>query len=171
MEQEFNRLYNNSYQFILKYVITKTDNLSNIEDIMQNIYLKLYQVMLKKGHKYIENEFYFLLKLARNELYKYYSLKSKFKYILVLEDNNFDTLLNSNHHDYEIEIEERMDVETIWKLINKESKEIQRIIYLYYLGDMTISDIALVLNQNENTIKTKLYRAVNKIRKNIGGVS
>ncbi|MEG2322222.1 MAG: sigma-70 family RNA polymerase sigma factor [Bacilli bacterium] len=171
MEKEFDRLYNQTYQSVLKYVIAKTDNLSNIEDIMQNIYLKLYEVITKKGCKYIENEFYFLIKLAHNELYKYYSLKNKCKHIFVGDYSNFDTFIsNDTHHDYELEIEDKIDLESIWKIIDQESEDIKRIIYLYYLGDMTINNIAIILKQNANTIKTKLYRTINKIRKSIGGV-
>lgn len=169
MEKEFDQIYNRSYQFTLRYVLAKIDNVSHTEDIMQNIYLKLYQVILTKGFDYIENEHRFLVKLARNELFKYYSLKDKVKSVLIDDYEKFDTLIvTSEHHNQELEVEEQITLDDIWKIISSEPQDVQKIMSLYYLSDTIIEDIATMLKQNPNTIKTKLYRTVAKIRKSCG---
>ncbi|MEG2621134.1 MAG: sigma-70 family RNA polymerase sigma factor [Bacilli bacterium] len=171
MEKEFDEIYNRSYQFTLRYVLAKIDNVSHTEDIMQNIYLKLYQVIMSKGIIYIENEHRFLIKLARNELFKYYSLKEKMKSVLIDDYNKFDALIPLNqHHDSELEINNKIDVKTIWEIISTESQDVQKIMSLYYLSNDTIEDIATLLNQNPNTVKSKLYRTVARIRQSYGGV-
>ncbi|GAB6106474.1 sigma-70 family RNA polymerase sigma factor [Fusibacter bizertensis] len=56
---------------------------------------------------------------------------------------------------------ENIDLE---KAMEQIPTEIKTIITLRYFEDMKISDIALVLGQNENTIKTKLYRGLRLLR-------
>lgn len=171
MEAEFDQIYNRSYQYLLKYVITKIDNLSNTEDVMQEIYVHIYKIINKKGIDYINNEKYFILKIARNELFKYYSLKNKLKNLCNYDMENISTALFSDtSQDTSLEVETKMEGEDIWSIIKKEPQDIQKILCLYYLGNTKINDIAILLGQNPNTIKTKLYRTVNKIRKEYGGV-
>lgn len=43
MEERFNDIYNETYHTITRYVISKCDNLSNVEKIVQDVYLKLYR--------------------------------------------------------------------------------------------------------------------------------
>ena len=42
--------------------------------------------------------------------------------------------------------------------------EYREVIKLYYLDDLSVKDIALILNKNENTIKTQLSRAREALR-------
>lgn len=87
MQEEFNRIYNETYNTILKYVISKTDNISNVKDIMQNVYVNFYRSLKKRGINYFENINSYLIKLCKSELFKYYSLKNIFKYVFSSEED------------------------------------------------------------------------------------
>ncbi|MEG0799157.1 MAG: sigma-70 family RNA polymerase sigma factor [Bacilli bacterium] len=169
MENEFDQIYNRSYPFLLKYVIAKIDCISNAEDILQEVYLKLLLIIDRKGLSYIKNERKFLLKLTKNELYKYYSLREKFKSVFIRDDEVIDTLLlsdtqsNSNN-----DIDLKIDIKDIWDFISKEPIDVQKILCLYYLADCSIKSIALFLGMNESTVKTKLYRTRDKLREKYG---
>jgi RNA polymerase sigma-70 factor (ECF subfamily) len=137
---------------------------------MQNIYLRLYEIL--EGGKYeIEEIKPFLIKLARNELYKYYSLKEKFKFIFNKEDNMELSDILDNISDEKINIEEelinRFMVDEIFTEIKKTDLLTQKIITLYYLQDFKINDIAQMLQLNESSVKSKLYRGLEKIRTNL----
>ena len=43
----FNKYYNDTYENVLKYVVCKCLNMNDIEDIMQEIYLGVYKIVLK----------------------------------------------------------------------------------------------------------------------------
>ena len=92
MEERFNDIYDKTYHTITRYVISKCDNLCNVEEIVQDVYLKLYK-LLNKNYA-IQDYQSFLLKLAKNELFKYYKIKNKFKIIFNKDiDNCRDKLI------------------------------------------------------------------------------
>ena len=167
---DFDEIYNNTYDKVLNYVTIKCDNISNIMDIMQNIYLNLYNNLNKYK---IDNIDAFLIKLAKNELFKYYSLKNKLKYVFNKNINNaFDDSL-TDIPDKTINVEEQAInnymIDEIFSEIKKLDILTQKIITLHYLQEEKIKMIALLLGMNESTIKSKLYRGLESIKKNLKG--
>ncbi len=171
INEQFNKIYDSTYHDVLKFVISRCDNLSYVEEIVQDTYLNLYK-QLKKDNSYINNYNSFLKKLAKNELFKYYNVKNKFKTIFNISlDTGLDIM--ENIEDVEINIEEDIakdyDLENIWNAIKRQNLITQKVITLYYLEDMKFSEIANFLNANESTIKAILYRGVKKIKEELIG--
>ena len=50
------------------------------------------------------------------------------------------------------------------KALNRLEPENRTVIILRYFEDMKIEDIALVVDENVNTVKTRLYRSLKKLR-------
>ena len=106
IEKEFNEIYEKTYHKVVSYIISKCDNLSNVEEIVEEVYIKLYKQLLKNS-LYVKDYNSFLIKLAKNELFKYYSLKDKFKVILnATQEENIDLI--DNIKDKSINIEEKI---------------------------------------------------------------
>ena len=61
------------------------------------------------------------------------------------------------------------NIESIWKYIKTEDKNIAKIFYMHFMLDMTLKEIAEQLEQNESTVKSNLYRMIKKLKKNFGG--
>lgn len=57
------------------------------------------------------------------------------------------------------------EADIIKKVLTKYSPEIKKIIYLFYAEELSLSEIAGVMNMNVSTVKSKLYRTMNEIRK------
>ncbi len=81
-----------------------------------------------------------------------YIRKNK-KYVI----NNDLDLDNSISYD----IYENIDLQ---KALDELPEKYKTIVILRYFEDMKISDIAQVLDENPNTIKTRLYKALNKLK-------
>lgn len=162
----FNDIYEETYHDILRYVVSKCDNLNYVEEIVQDTYLNFYK-QLKKDDSYIEKHKQFLMKLVKNELFKYYSLKNKVKTILNISlESGLDIIDNLPDEDINIEedIAKEHDLKNIWKTIKKQNLITQKIITLYYLEEMKLSEIANFLNIKESTVKSILYRGIKKIK-------
>ena len=167
----FDEIYSNTYDKVLKYVTIKCDNINNIFDIMQNVYLKLFNILEKRNYQ-IDNMDAFLMKLAKNELYKYYSLKNKIKVMINLDiDNESSFDIIENIEDKKINVEEeainKFMLDEIYKEIKKLDALTSKIITLYYLQEIKLADIAEALGINESTVKSKLYRGLEKIKNNM----
>ena len=162
MEDKFNDIYNETFPTITRYVISKCDNLCNVEEIVQDVYLKLYKLLNKN---YVIKDYpSFLLKLAKNELFKYYKLKNKFKIIFNKDIDNTIDIVDDNIN-IEDDFTKKYDLELIWKEIKKKQYLLtQKIITLYYLEDIKIKDISILLNKKKNTIKSLLYRGIKKVK-------
>ena len=168
-EKKFNEIYEKTYHKVVSYVISKCDNLSNVEEIVEEVYIKLYKQLIKDS-LYVKDYNSFLIKLAKNELFKYYSLKNKFKVILNINtDENINLIDNIEDKSINIEDEiiNKYNLETLWKVIKKQTLITQKIITLYYLENMKIKDISNLLKMKESTVKSILYRGINKIKEEI----
>lgn len=72
-----------------------------------------------------------------------------------------EIVINSHiEHDVDVEI----DIQVALDNLPEKNK---LVIILRYFEDMKISDIAIVLGENENTVKTRLYKALKLLRVSI----
>ena len=122
-EQYFDEVYNKTYSDILKYIISKTDNLSYVEDIVQNVYISFYKTLIKKGVDYFDNEKAYLIKLSKSELFKYYTLKNKIKFIFNIKEEEELNILENIPDKLDIEnfVLNKINIEKIWDFIKKEN--------------------------------------------------
>lgn len=72
-----------------------------------------------------------------------------------------DDLENIENVESKIEIDREIDIQ---KAMESLPEDYRSIIVLRYFEDLKISDIAQILNENENTIKTRLYRSLKLLR-------
>lgn len=160
----FEKIYNDTYSILFRYVVLKCDDISSVEDILQNVYFKLYKIIEKKGIDYIKFPIPLLIKMCKNELFKHYTLKHKISTLFY--DDGIEYSLNniSSNENIEKNFIINSTIEEVFNIIKKEDLTTQKIATLYYLDDLSIKDIADLLNLNVNTTKTKLYRLINKIK-------
>ena len=167
----FNILYDKTYKKTLKYVTSKCKNTEDINDIVQEIYVEVYSVMVKKGIDYIENIEVFVMKATKSKIYKHYSLLQKFKdFITIFFKTKDDKDENINEYevsDYSIEEEivNRELLESISEFVYSKSDDVIKIFYMYYYLDLSIADIATELSISQSNVKNKLYITVKEIRK------
>jgi len=162
----FEDIYNETYDKILNFVISKCDNITNVSDIMQNIYFDFYKTISLKGSTYVKDYNKFLYKLAKVQIFKYYRLKNKFKILFVEDYNYVDSEIDSDSLGYEIEkkVFNNIASEKIWDEIKKEKLIVQKILAFYFLQDLSIKRISIILKMNESSVKNNLYRTIKKLK-------
>ena len=69
---EFNEVYNKTYNIVVKYVVCKCNNVDDINDIIQDAYIALYKQLLKNND--IDNINNYVIGIAKNKINKYYGL-------------------------------------------------------------------------------------------------
>ncbi len=167
----FNNIYDKTYKKLLLYVLKRCSNIEDVSDILQEIYAEVYLTINKKGIDYIKNYDAFVIKIAKTKIFKHYKFIEKIKnFIPIFSLNNKDdkiTFFDLKIEDYSIEddIINNTLVEEISNYIKRKPIDIQRIFYLYYYFEMTISEISKQLSIKESTVKSKLYRTLKDIRR------
>ena len=160
---KFDKLYNESYKNVLKYVICNCSNIEDVKDIVQNVYVDL----LKKINKInIENDNAYVMGIAKNKVNEYYRFNYKVKLVnLFSKDEEFDMICNiPDDFDLQDEFIQKEDIKFIWDFLKKKKTIVFKVFYLYYYEDMSIKDIAGLLKISESNVKHYLYRTLNELK-------
>ena len=150
---KFDVVYNESYKDISRYVVLNANNIGDVKDILQNIYLEVYKNIDKVSDKN------YVFGIAKNVLKKYYRFK-----FLRKDDTEITDNIKSNIN-LEKTVIDKFDTELVWKYLKKKNNNIAKIIYLYYYEDFTIKEIANSLNLTESNVKNYIYRTLKELRR------
>lgn len=170
----FEVIYDETYTKVLRFVMAKCSDTADIEDIMPETYLELYQLLKRRGLNYIVNDEAIVIKLAKQKIYKYYTLKERLKSIVPMSlkretGEEFD-LIDLN---VDLYLEEELKLQQVklsearqW--LQKKDAATKKVFYLFYDQDLTIKEISALLNLTESNVKHKLYRTLKELRALLG---
>lgn len=166
----FEDIYNKTYKRILRYVICKCNNLDDVNELVQDVYIEFYHILEKKPFIKIEDETSYIIGISKNILKKYYRGKYKEKANIIyfskdIEENEPEIADNVNLEENIINEE---NVRKIWDYLNEKNALIAKIFYLYYVSDLSINEISSELEINESTTKNYIYRTLKELKKFFG---
>ncbi len=148
IEQIIMKNYNQYYRMAYSYV----HNESDAYDIVQNGACKAIQSSDSlKNNDYAETWIY---RIMINECFKLLKQSKVIPYENV--DENISEKPYTNDEDIKIDLH---------NALNQLSDKDKAVIILKYFEDKKLDEIALILDENVNTIKSRLYRSMNKLRK------
>ncbi len=168
---KFNDIYDKTHLDLLKYVIIKCHNVNDTNDIIQETYLELWNIINKKELKN-NNVKNYLIGIANNKIKKHYTLLQKIKTISIFEKNDKDIELIDLLED-KINIEnlviQKDNWLTIWNYIkSKKNQDIPKVFYLYYRLEFSLKEISKELKVSESYIKNLIYRTLRELQEKFG---
>lgn len=165
VKEYFEQTYKETNRSVTLFLISKCKNFVDVSDILQEVYMEYYKVLIRKGLDYIKEHEKFLISLCRKKIATYYSFWDRIPHKLYLdekEDYEREELLSDA---YDID---RDDVDDVFLqkemigdvkvLLKKQPDEVQKIFYLYYTMELKVSEIADLLHIKVHTVKNKLFR-------------
>lgn len=163
---DFEDIYNKTYSIILKYIVCKCQNLDDVNELVQDTYVELYQTLERKRYLRLDDEIAYLIGIAKNRLKKYYRNqykdKSNFFYFSKNTEDNMEQV--PGNKDLEADIIKQENVEKIWNYLNNKNVLIAKIFYLYYAVGLKITEISKELELNESTVKNHIYRTLKELK-------
>ena len=135
------------------------------EEITQDTFLKAYQRLatLKEPQRFVS----WLYVIAANNCRTY--LRKKRLRMQSLEETSVSELEKATYSGYVVEEHERTAVEAqrevVKKLLAKLQESERTVLTLHYFGDMSAADIGAFLGVSVNTIKSRLRRAQQRLKK------
>lgn len=133
------------YRLSYTYVRNKDDAL----DIVQNAMLKALEKYKDIRNIDAINTWFYKILINENLLYLRKSKKEICK-----EDNELDCIYLENFN-------ENIDIYEQLNFLNTETKTI---IILHYFEDLTLAEISKITNTNINTVKSRLYTGLKKLK-------
>lgn len=156
--KKFLNLYNSYSNDVLRLAFSFTKNIFEAEDIVQSVFIKLYQELKKDSKKDIGKKW--LLKVTANESKN--SFKTAWRKKVILQD---EVLQN------EVDLKTTLENDRLSDALLKLSLKYRNVIYLYYYEGYKIEEISEILNLKSSTVKTLLSRGRKKIKNLLEGAN
>lgn len=151
-EQAVKKYRNNIYSIAFNYFKNRED----AEEIMQEVFLKLYKT--EKPFESEEHVRNWLIRVAINQCKKV-SMSSWFTKHLPLEEYAEAVYYDSKKEESDLFL-------TVMAM----PKKYRIVIHLYYYEDYSVKEIAELLNMNDATVRTRLARGRNILKKKLSEV-
>lgn len=157
--KEFDQIYNRYADTILQYIYTKTGNIEDSEDILQDVFIEFWD----KRHTITSSVYGFLLSITKFKVFNYFrSARVKEKYILHL--TNFLQAVNTNTpHKYLVAKEMLAQIESI---ITELPQQCKTVFYMSRFENKSNEEISNELNISLRTVENYLSKSLNFIKKN-----
>lgn len=164
LRKKFGQIYDQHIAKIYRFILLKVNSQEIAEDLCSETFLKGWEAF-KKSHnprpdvEKIENVQAFLYRIARNLVIDHYRQKSQFQVVSAESMPIIDPREN---------LEKRSmvnsDLDTVKAALVNIRPEYQEVIVWRYLEDLSVPEIAKILDKSEETVRVLLHRAVKKLK-------
>lgn len=162
----FEEVYKQTERKIKLYLLTRCNDMHDVNDLFQEIYMDFYKVLLQKGTAYVNNPEAFVMKITKRKLHKFYGFLHKISNQISMENEDIEeaALIKDNGFDIEEQMIHQEIMSDISHNLIKKPGDVQKIFYLHYSMDYTLAEVAAALGLKESTVKTNmLHQTLNAI--------
>lgn len=163
---EFTLVYNKHKKGLFNYVLKMIYDKMACEDIIQNVFLKLFENMDKIRNA--GSMQYWLFTTARNEVFTYFRNKRIRVDQFYVQDSDEIDVLSNDHLDIDYEQKELKD------LINSELErmafEQREVFLLKEYGGLSYKEIAAMMKIDEELVKSRLFKTRQRLIKRLSKI-
>ena len=166
-EKSFAELYDLYVEKLYKFVFLKINNQAKAEEIVQDIFLKLWKLGQDEAKREVRNVLALLYKMARFAVIDYYRSTNAAK---AKEIVSIDELAASQELEITVDIvhEEEMDQEYALEEVKRALAELPEIykdvVIMRFMDEMDYKEIAEVIGKEEGNVRVLVHRALKKLR-------
>lgn len=157
-KKQFNKIYDEYVDKIYRFVYVKVSSRETAEDLTSQAFMKSWQVI--KGGGDIKNPKAFVYQIARNLVIDFYREKAKRPTV----PEEFMASVPDHRVGIEKQAQLSADLEKTMKLLGKIKPEYQDVVMWHYLDDLSVKEIAGILQKPENNVRVTLHRALNSLK-------
>lgn len=175
LDSYFDTVYSETISAVSRFVVSHAARFQDTEDIIQNIYTRFYKRISEKGYKDIESAEAFIINIAKFECRTVFSgfKKKKDRDIILSEIDEeqaaaFEAEMSRDQRLLEDIMSDKILAKQIFDDIMSGDEITGKIFYLHFVCDMKLEEVANRLGVKLSTVKTKLYRTIEKQKKKYG---
>ncbi len=160
-KEAFSQLYDYYLNKIYRFIYFKVASSTEAEDLAAQTFLKIWQLALEEKIK-VGGSFQSLLyKVARNLVIDYYRSSSRTKNKISLEEAAQIAAVNAP---LDQATDVKIAMEKIEQRLKKLKSEYQEIIVLHFINELTIKEIANILEKKRGNVRVMLHRALKALK-------
>lgn len=158
----FIELYNEYVQPIYRFVALKVRSREDAEDIVSQTFLKAWQFLsTNTKEEEIKNFRAFIYKIARNTIIDSYREQRK-KVEMPLSDTHMTEMPDPAR--LEEQVADKHEADALIQTLQKLKQEYQEIIFLRYVEELSLAEIAQIVQKNSTAVRVTLHRAMKKLK-------
>ena len=161
IEKRFIRAYSDYSDKLFRYCFFKFSNREFSVDLFQETFIRVWEYLFKD--KEIDNFQSFLYKTAHNLVIDYYR-KKKTVSLDEMSERGFEMSTDEEKKNLDM-IDGRLAIEMLKKIPDM----YRDAIYMQYVEELSIREIAEILGESENTVSVRIHRGLQKIRAKYNG--
>ena len=161
-KEAFGQLYDFYAPRIFRFIRLKVKSQVLAEDLSSESFLRIWEYLQREGVKVEESFQALLYRISRNLIADFYKRKSSQE---VFIDDNFNNFFESQPAKDEIASKE--EAEYIHKALIDIKEEYQNVIIWYYIDELSVPEIAKMMNKAEGTIRVLIHRALKSLKKHL----
>lgn len=175
IDSYFDAVYAETIGPVSRFVVSHAARFQDTEDIVQNIYTRFYKRISEKGYRDIESTEAFLINIAKFECRSVFAgFKRRKERDVILSDIDeeqtaaIEAEMSRDQKLLEDIMTDKILAKQIFDDIMSGDETVGRIFYLHFVCDMKLEEVANRLDLKLSTVKTKLYRTIEKQKKKYG---
>lgn len=161
IQKKFSKIYNKHIDKIFRYVYLKVSSREIAEDLCSETFLRGWNAFQNQEAK-IENPQAFLYQIARNLIADHYRQNSQFKTVSAEQ-----LQVSDPRSDLEEEVILGSDINNVRQALSLLKKDYQDVIVWHYLDELSIKEVAEIMEKSEQAVRVTLHRALKSLRKEI----
>ncbi len=175
LDSYFDAVYAETIGPVSRFVVSHAARFQDTEDIVQNVYTRFYKRISEKGYADIESTEAFLINIAKFECRSMFAgFKRRKDRDVILSDIDeeqsaaIEAEMSRDQKLLEDIMADKILAKQIFDDIMSGDEMTGRIFYLHFVCDMKLEEVANRLDIKLSTVKTKLYRTIEKQKKKYG---
>ena len=179
-KEYFNQTYDATYTSVLRYIslrLSGSGAYHDVCDVLQDTYAEFYKLIVKRGADYANEPLAMLYKIAGERLARKYAQRKRIAATVPLfsrpEQDEEERCIADFQNGYSSIDEEgvldHMLAEQILTVIKEGDEQSARIFMLRYENDMKLDEIAAATGLPLHTVRNKLYRKIEELKRIFNG--
>lgn len=153
--REYKRLANMYTDTVYRVALNGCKNKYDAEDVVQETFIRL--LKYRKSFESDEHVRNWLIRVAINECNSLWN--TSWRKRVTLTDEQKEELIFDNNEQSEL-----------YELVMQLTPKYRQVIYLYYYEEFSVKEVADILKISETAVQTRLQRARQRLREQLGGM-
>ena len=161
--EAFGELYDHYFNQIFGYTLRRSADIETAKDVTSGVFYKALRNIDKFDWRGISFS-HWLFRIANRELINHFNAKkheTSYESVREVSEPMSPQTLNA----LESELKKYDDYLDLHGYISKLPVKYQEVIVFRYFEDMSVSEIAMILQKPEGTVKSLIHRGINRLRK------